>query len=65
MKRNRMVRGILALLAGGMPLVTEVECDPVTGGFWVYRDDDSDYYYDDYYYEDMYYYDDCFFLECY
>ena len=68
---------LIGLACAGIPLVTIGSCDPVTGFFDFYRDDDYDgyyyedvYYYDDYlyddyyytdYYYDDYYYDDCFF----
>jgi len=71
-------KALFVLLAGGSALVTAATCDPVTGAFRFFRNDDSgddccgggyyddyyygDYYYDDYYYDD-YYYDDCF--DCY
>ena len=67
---------LIGLACAGIPLVTIGSCDPVTGLFDFYRDDDydgyyyddvyyddylyDDYYYTDYYYDD-YYYDDCFF----
>lgn len=56
----------LCLVAlGVMPLVTAATCDPVTGAWDFFRDDDyGDYYYDDYYYDDYYYYDDCYY-DCY
>jgi hypothetical protein len=55
----------LAVLAGGLCWITTATCDPVSGAFDFFRDDD---YYDDYYYEDVYvvdYYDDCYFWDCY
>ncbi len=62
---RRKGRAFLAALAlGGMPWITSATCDPVTGAFDLFRNDD---YYDDYYYEDVYvdyYYDDCYFLDC-
>lgn len=61
---KRRFAWVLAVLAGAMPLVTTATCDPVTGAFDFFRDDDfgdyyDDYYYDDYYYEDYYY--DCYY----
>ena len=66
---------MIGIACAGIPLVTIGSCDPATGWFDFYRDDDLDYYdgyyygdayyYDDYYYDDYYYddyyYDDCFF----
>jgi hypothetical protein len=52
----------MGLAVGAIPLVTTATCDPVTGAFDFFRDDDfDDCCYDDYYYEDVYYYDDCYF----
>ena len=47
--------GVIALAFAGIPLVTMGTCDPATGMFDFFRDDDG-YYYDSYYY-DPYYYD--------
>jgi len=56
---------LVGLAVGAIPLVTTATCDPVTGAFDFFRDDDfDDCCYDDYYYEDYYYYDDCYF-DCY
>ncbi len=55
---HRAKRLILALACAGIPLVTVGTCDPYTGAFDFFRDDDNDYYYDGYYYYDDYYYDD-------
>lgn len=53
---------LMGLAVGAIPLVTTATCDPVTGAFDFFRDDDfDDCCYDDYYYEDVYYYDDCYF----
>ena len=53
--------GVIAAALAGIPLVTVGTCDPATGMFDFFRDDDSyfrdSYYYDPYYY-DPYYYDD-------
>lgn len=59
-------RGLMAATAvGAIPWITEATCDPVTGAFGFYRDDDyDDCCYDDYYYDD-YYYDDCGYFWCY
>jgi len=58
-KLSRMKSLFVALVCGGMPLVTYVSCDPYYGSFDLYRNDDSgDYYYDDGYYGGGYYYDD-------
>ncbi len=60
---RRRIGAVLAVLAGGFSLITTATCDPVSGAFDFFRDDDyDDYYYDDYY--DDYYYYDCFF-DCY
>ncbi len=53
-KLSRMKALFVAVACGGIPLVTEVNCDPY--GAYFFRDDDSDYY-DDYYYDDYYYED--------
>jgi hypothetical protein len=73
LKRTKAL--LIALAVAATPLVTTAACDPRTGTFDFFRDDDdrglfdvfyyddyySDpYYYDDYYYDD-YYYEDCFF----
>ena len=65
MKAGKTKALLVALACAGMPLVTSGGCDPRTGMFDFYRDDDGyyyyddTYYYDDYYYDDYYYYDDC------
>jgi len=54
----------LALATASTTLITAATCDPYTGFFDFYRDDDSgDYYYDDYYYDDGFYYDDPFYYD--
>ena len=60
MKRGRLIKGLVLMAGAGVPLITSVTCDPYSGVYDFYRDDDyEDYYYDDGYYVD-YYYDDCF-----
>ncbi len=58
LKKLSLLKTFLIVFAcGGVPLVTNVSCDPYYG-FSFFRDDDSDYYYDDgYYYDDSYYYE--------
>lgn len=62
---RKTLRSLCLVALGVMPLVTSATCDPVSGAFDFFRDDD---YYDDGYYEDVYvvdgYYDDCYFF-CY
>ena len=65
----------IGLAFAGIPLITTATCNPASGTFDFFRDDDDygvwdvfvddgwyyeDYYYDDYYYDD-YHYDDCWF----
>jgi len=60
---RKKLRSLWLVALGVMPLVTNATCDPVTGAFDFFRDDD----YDDYYYEDVYVVDpyyDCYFF-CY
>jgi hypothetical protein len=64
MKRLKKARALLiALVIGGMPLVTLATCDREIGYFELFRDDDADFFFDDGYYEeeyvvyDEYYYD--------
>lgn len=65
-KMKTLRKALFVLLAGGSALVTAATCDPVTGAFDFFRNDDNyddyyyDGYYDDYYYEDVYY-DDCYY----
>ncbi len=63
---QRTMGMLVGLAIGAIPLITTATCDPVTGAFDFFRDDDFDdeCCYDDYYYEDYYYYDDCYF-DCY
>jgi hypothetical protein len=67
MKRPHTKAVFAALAMGGISLITTATCDPVTGAFDFYRDDDfDDCCYDDYYYDDYYYYyDDCYYFDCY
>ncbi len=63
-KRARILLAAVAM--GGVPLITVGSCDPLSGAFDFYRDDDyrDGFFFDDgYYYYDDYYYDDCF--DCY
>ena len=62
---NRARVLLTAVAVGGVPLITIGSCDPITGAFEFYRDDDYDggFFFDDGYYYDDYYYDDCF--DCY
>jgi hypothetical protein len=62
MPRNRTVTWLMLSALGGAPLITAVTCDPATGSFDFYRDDDFDDFYNDDCYYDVYY-DDCF-LSC-
>lgn len=63
---DRLRKAMLLLLVGGSTLVTAATCDPVTGAFRFFRNDDSGDYYDDgYYYEDVYYYDDYYYDDYY
>ena len=63
MRRAKVL--VAAVAVGGVPLITVGSCDPITGAFDFYRDDDFDdgYYHDDFFYYDDFYYDDCF--DCY
>ncbi len=67
MARGNLKKWLAALAFSGIPLVFNATCNPQTGFFDLFRDDDyGDYYYDDgYYYDDYYYYDDCYDFECY
>ncbi len=63
--------GLLALAMGGIPLVTTATCDPRSGRFDFYRNDDDHYYDDDiiyiddpFYYDDPYYYEECLLFVC-
>lgn len=69
MMRRKIKLALFALLCGGAPLVTFANCDPYTGYFDFFRDDDADYYYDgggyyDDYYYDEYYYEEVYYEEC-
>lgn len=55
MKLDRAKKIFIAVALGGIPLVTSGSCDPYSGAFDFFRDDDDGYYYDDYYYDDYYY----------
>ena len=60
MIRRTIKMWLVGLACAGIPLVTSATCNPVTGGWSFFRNDDDPYYYDDYYY-DYGYYDDCYF----
>ena len=68
MTKRKIKRTAAAFALAGIPLVTSAVCDPATGYFELYRDDDADYCCDDFdddYYDDYdYYYDDCFLFFC-
>ena len=61
MTRRTIKMWLVGLACAGIPLVTSATCNPQTGGWNFFRDDDGGYYYDDPYYYDYGYYDDCFF----
>ena len=66
MTRRTIKMWLVGLACAGIPLVTSATCNPQTGGFNFFRNDDS-YYDDGYYYDDAYYvdyYDDCYFFDC-
>ena len=65
MFRRKLSRLLLGLAIASTPLVTAATCDPYTGYFDFYRDDDSydhdDGFFDGWGWDDDYYeYDDCF-----
>ena len=53
MKPTKRMTGLLGIALGGIALVTTATCDPYSGAFDFFRDDDG-FYYDDYYYDDVY-----------
>ena len=54
----------LALATASTTLITAATCDPYSGFFDFYRDDDSgDYFYDDFFFDDGFYYDDPFYFD--
>ena len=69
MNRPKARAIVIGLAFAGIPLVTTATCDPRTGTFNLFRDDD-DYYYDDgFFYDEIvyfddYYFDDCSFFDC-
>lgn len=64
MARRSFKTWAIALLCGGMPLITSVTCDSYAGVVDFYRDD-ADFFFDDaFYVEDVYYYEECFILFC-
>ena len=63
MARRKLKIWLVALACGGFALITSATCDPYTGAFDFYRDDDAGYYDDGYYYDDWYYYDDGYYYE--
>lgn len=68
MTRRTIKLWLVGLACAGIPLATSATCNPLTGRFDFFRNDDGYYFDDGYYYEDAYYvdyYDDCFFFECY
>jgi len=62
---KNLQKAVMLLLVGGSTFVTAATCDPVTGAFRFFRDDDSGDYYDDYYYDGGYYYDDYYYDDYY
>ena len=78
MTLTRAKMRLAALACAGVSLITTATCDPYTGTFDFFRDDDRDYFLDDglfylddgYYYEEVIYYDDygyyddCFWFDC-
>jgi len=63
MARNKVRQWLVLSALGGISLITSATCDPVTGVFDFYRDDDADFFFDGYY-DDYYVYEDCFFFDC-
>jgi len=63
MARNKVRQWLVLSALGGISLITSATCDPVTGVFDFYRDDDADFLFDGYY-DDYYVYEDCFFFDC-
>ena len=53
-----------ALTTASTTMITAATCDPYSGFFEFYRDDDSgDYFYDDFFFDDGFYYDDPFYFD--
>ena len=69
MKHSRWKATWVGLLCGGVALVTTATCDPTTGRFDFFRNDDSGYYddgfYDDGYFDGGYYEDEIVFIDDY
>lgn len=68
--RHKLIRRLLGMALAATPLVTTATCDPVTGTFEFFRDDDAPSigwghdFHDGYYYGDVVFYDDCYFFVC-
>jgi len=58
MARISRIKAVLVeLLCGGTALVTTASCDPRTGAFDFFRDDDNEFFYEDDYYVDDFFFD--------
>jgi len=62
MNAKRWIRRAALLSCGAIPLVTTVDCDPITGTLGVYRNDNADYYWG---YDYGYGYDEVYIVEDY
>jgi len=71
MKLSKAKALVLAVAFAGMPLVTVGTCDPATGAFEFFRDDDNEfyhgdgnYYHDGFYEEEVVYYEEGYYEDC-
>ena len=62
MRVNKFKAAVVGLACGVAPLITTATCDPYTGAFDLYRDDDFRYggfFFDEFIVYDEHYVDDC------
>lgn len=64
-RKTRFTAMLIGLLCGGSALVTTASCDPRTGAFEFFRDDDNEFFYDDGYYQDDFFFDDFYYEDDY
>lgn len=62
--KRKLKAACIGLLCGGVPLVTTASCDPLTGRFDFFRDDDNEFYDDEFYYEEEFFFDGGFYNDC-
>ena len=66
MARTRKLKAVLiGLLCGGSALATTASCDPRTGAFEFFRDDDNEFFVDDGYYGDGFFFDEYYYEDDY